>query len=296
MRKIICLLLCCCVFMLPACGTHAHSYQEANCEDAAVCSSCGEEISPALGHTTKIGACARCGKVQNEMLMTLINTDSAQIMDEGEHLISCLADLSSLDSGAQFKAFQTADDYTAKMKDLFSEMIEACSAEEELDFLVYQIKLLDHACPGRIEKSDAASLAEQTVLYQLFFQQLSSSFHYLSIEMDRLAGNTDAANKVAYFEEVPEMPTPDSVIFDITYDSRKTESGVVQYTYLLGNDATDANMNYNTYLAAVGMVESLQVSVERTYCYVIRNGAMVSAMMAGTDPSKGFFLVVSFQE
>ena len=70
---------------------------------------------------------------------------------------------------------------------------------------------------------------------------------------------------------------------------------MVQYMYLLGQDETDASMNYNIYLSAVEMDESLRVSIEDTYCYVLKDQKMASAMMAGNDPVKGFFLIVSFQ-
>lgn len=92
------------------------------------------------------------------------------------------------------------------------------------------------------------------------------------------------------------MPTPDSIIYGITYDSEKTDSGVKQFMYLIGNNESDANMNYNIYLSAVEMNESLKVEITDTYAYVTKNGNMVSAMMAGTDSIKGYFLIVSFQE
>lgn len=296
MKKHLLMLVCCFVLMLSACGKHDHSYNEADCVNAAICTSCGEEIAPALGHTTKIGTCSRCGEVQNESLLALINDEYAQIMNTGEDLIACVTGVTSLSNDEQYKVFQTADDYVAKMKELYSDIIDSCSPEDELGFLVYQTKLLDNTCPPKISGNDSTSLANQTVLYQLYLQQISSSFNYLSTEMNRLAGNDVNINAVEYFGEVPEMPTPDSVIFDISYDSKKTDSGVIQYMYLLGKDETDANMNYNNYLSAIGMDGKLKVTIEDTYCYVTKNGTMVSAMMAGEDATKGFFLIVSFQE
>lgn len=235
------------------------------------------------------------GETQGEKILSLLNTEFAKIMDEGGKLFSCIGSIPSLTGSEQFKAFQTADGYTAKMKESYLAIIEACSAEQGLDFLVYQVRLLEKACPPAITGMDSTSLANQSVLYQLYLQQVSSSFSYLAIEMDRLSGKAVEGNAVSYFAEVPEMPTPDSVIFDITFDSKKTESGVVQYMYLLGQDETDASMNYNIYLSAVDMDESLRVSIEDTYCYVLKDQKLASAMMAGNDPVKGFFLIVSFQ-
>ena len=180
------------------------------------------------------------------------------------------------------------------MREQYSEIINACSSEEELGFLVYQTKLLDAASPPKISGADAASLANHAVLYQMYLQQISSSFSYLSIEMDRLAGNSNEANIVGFFNEAPEMPTPDSVVFDITYDSKKVESDIVLYTYLLGEDETTATMNYNNYLSAVDMSDNLSISIEDTYCYISRNGTTVSVMKAGEDDEKGYFLTVSF--
>ena len=287
-------LLSCLIFAMSACGAHNHSYSDADCVSPAVCSSCGTEIAPPLGHTVKVGVCSRCGEVQNEKLLAVINTDFAKIMDEGRKLFPCIADIPTLDSNEQFKAFQIADSYTQKMREQYSDIINACSSEEELCFLVYQTKLLDAASPPKISGADAAFLANNAVLYQMYLQQISSSFNYLSIEMDRLAGNSNEANMVGFFDEAPEIPTPDSVIFDITYDSKKVESDIVLYTYLLGEDETTATMNYNNYLSAVDMSDNLSVSIEDTYCYISRNGTTVSVMKAGEDDEKGYFLTVSF--
>ena len=91
------------------------------------------------------------------------------------------------------------------------------------------------------------------------------------------------------------MTTPDSVIYDITYDSKKTESGVIQYMYILGEDETDAMLNYNAYLKALTLSELLSVDISDNAAYVSKDGTMVSAMMAGNDSEKGYFLIISFQ-
>lgn len=287
-------LLPCLIFAMSACDAHNNTYSDTDCVAPAVCSSCSTEVAPSLGHTAKVGVCSHCGEMQNEKLLTLINTDFAKIMDEGRKLFPCIADIPTLDSKEQFKAFQIADSYTQKMQEQYSDIINACSSEEELCFLVYQTKLLDAASPPKISSADAASLANHAVLYQMYLQQISSSFNYLSIEMNRLAGNSVETNTVDFFDEAPEMPTPDSVIFEIAYDSKEVESGVVLYTYLLGEDESTATMNYNIYLSAVDMSDELSVSIEDTYCYISKNDTIVSVMEAGEDDEKGYFLTVSF--
>lgn len=235
------------------------------------------------------------GETDPAQLTDFLTTEFNRIMEEGGKLFSCIDGIASLSREGQFKAFQTADEYTARMRASYLTIIDACQNEKALDFLVYQVKLLDKACPPPIEGSDTTALANQTVLYQLYLQQLSSSFSYLAVEMDRLSGKDVEESAVTFYAEAPEMPTPDSIIFGISFDSKKTVPGSVQYTYLIGGDEDDASMNYNIYLSAVEMDDALSVLIQDTYCYVLKDQTPVSIMMAGNDLDKGFFLIVSFQ-
>jgi hypothetical protein len=162
--------------------------------------------------------------------------------------------------------------------------------------MFFQIRILDHSCPNPIAGKDATSINNQKILYQLHLKQLSSSFTYLSEYMDYLNGNKSKSVEVEFFKEVPEMPTPDTVMCEITYDSEKTNSGVKQYMYLIGDTEENANMNYNAYIVALGIIDGLSVVITSNAVYVNKNGTMVSAMMAGTDHDKGRFMSVSFQE
>ena len=56
------------------------------------------------------------------------------------------------------------------------------------------------------------------------------------------------------------------------------------------------NMNYNNYLSAIDLEPTLEYELAESYAIVTKDGNMVSAMMAGTDPQKGYFLIISFQE
>ncbi len=297
MKRIISLaIICILIGMLIACGEHHHTYNEADCENAAVCSECGETIKEALGHTTTVGACSRCGEVQNEELVGILNTDFAEIMDVGTQLMDCVSGVADLPSETQYERYLSADAYTDQMKELYTDIIEACSENNELEEVVYQTQLLENQCPSPVAGSDATSLANQAVLYQMYLQQISSSFSYLSEYMDYLAGNREMPDGITYYDELSNMPTPDSVIYGIAYSSEKTDSGVKQYFYTIGDNSSDANMNLNIYLAAVDHMEGLTVEITDTYSYVTKAGKMVSAIMAGTDSSLGYFMIVSFQE
>ena len=296
MKKQVCLFVFCFIFVLSACGAqHTHSYDEADCVNAAVCKSCGEEISPALGHTTNVGVCRRCGEIQNEELLELLNKNFADIMTVGNQFFACVSDLSSMSAEDQYATFQEADGFVRSMNTLYDEIIMACDGEAKLDRIGFQAKLLKFASPDAIAGDDATSLANQTVLYQLYLHQISSSFSYLSEDMDYLAGNREQPAPVAFFQEATVIPTPDSTIFGVSYDSELTDSGVNQYMYLLGNSKEDADANYNNYLSIIRMSGNFDVLVDSEYAFVTENGNLVSAMTAGNDPAKGYYLIVSFR-
>ena len=285
--------------LLTACSgssnSHEHVYNDPDCENAAVCTICGEEIEPALGHTTEIGACARCGKVQNEKLLETLNEGFAVIMDAGNKMMGFVTNVSTQNIEDQYTSFLDADVYASEMKAKYNELIDACGNYEELAFMKYQLQVLNDANPAPITGNDEASIANQTVQYQLYLNQISSSFNYLSNEMDYLAGNGGEPGKVLYFDEVEEMPTPDSVIYGISFDNKSEQPGNIQYLYLIGPDENTAIMNYNNYLNILRNTDGLDVVLQDNYSIVNRNGTMVSAMMAGTDPKKGYFLMVTFQ-
>lgn len=282
---------------LSACGSHhQHSFTEADCVNPSICSKCGAIGAEALGHTTSIGVCLKCEETQNEELLENINLSFAEIMDDGAKLIDILNGVTSLSPDEQYDSFIAADSYATSMRTKLLNLIDICSGEKDLERMVYQASLLEKNCPEAITGADSVSLKNQTVLYQLFMQQLSSSFSFLSEDMAYLAGTAPMPEQLAFFEEVPEMPRPDSVIYGVTYDSEKSVSGVKQYIYLIGNNESDANLNYNLYLSALESTSELKVSIEDTYSFVTIDGEMVSAMMAGTDSIKGYFLIVSFQE
>ena len=62
---------------------HVHSFSEADCENPSVCAECGLENEPALGHTVKIGKCARCGKIVIEEHLDVLSQDFLKAAEIG---------------------------------------------------------------------------------------------------------------------------------------------------------------------------------------------------------------------
>ena len=281
--------------LLSACGMHNHQYMDATCEKPAICSECKETMGDALGHTSTVGICSRCGKTGNEELISALNTDFEQMIETGTHLFSCLAGIADLDANTQHERYLEANKYTDTMMCIYDKIITICENAEELKPIVYQTNLLKNTCPPPISGSDATALANQGILYQLHLQQLSSSCSYMSEIMGYLSGNGNQPAGIQYFEEVPDMATPDSIIYGISYKSTENAPGNIQYMYLIGDDETDAMLNYNLFISAIELGTGLKVDISDSMAMVFHNGNMVSVMMAGYDSSIGYFLTVSFQ-
>lgn len=280
-----------------SCGQpHNHLYSVADCIHPATCIECGATHGDALGHTSIIGTCTRCGEIGNEDILATLNIKFEQMMEVGTPLFDCLSGVAAIDAGTQYEKFLEADKYIAVMISIYEDIISACTNYKELNTIVYQTNLLRYTCPPPISGSDATSLANQAVRYQLYLQQLSSSCSYMSESLDYLAGSREQLGEVAYYEEVPDIPTPDSIIYDISYYSFQNAPGNIQYMYLLGDGETDATLNYNLFLSAIEANTELKVDISDSMAIIYQNGNMVSAMMAGNDPSVGYFLTVSFQK
>lgn len=295
MKRIIMVVLVLVSLCLTACKTHEHSYSEADCIHPSTCIECGETEGDALGHTSLVGVCARCGEIGNKELLTTLNTKFELMMEAGTPLFSCLSGITDLDDSTQYKRFLDADKYIDVMESVYEEINVECMDLEELEPLVYQIMLLRNTCPPNMYENDTTSLENKVVLYQLYLQQLSSSCSYISEILDYLAGDREDVEKTIYFEEIPDMPTPDSIIYGISYYSTKNAPGNIQYTYLLGDNETDATLNYNIYLNAIETNTEMEVDISESVTIVSQNGNMLSVMMAGKDPTIGYYLTISFQ-
>lgn len=130
----------------------------------------------------------------------------------------------------------------------------------------------------------------------MYFQQMASSFSYLSEDMKHISEGEELVPLIAYFDEMAKMPEPDTIIYDVTFSGKETQDGVVKYTYNSGNDSTDAQMNYNLYLIAIGMDSGLTLQFDNAAAYVYDGDEMVSALMAGADDNIGNFFMVTFPQ
>ena len=99
----------------------------------------------------------------------------------------------------------------------------------------------------------------------------------------------------APFAECAALPTPDSCVGPITYARDDSNADAVIHTYYLGKDEAAANGAYHLYQGILGDVCGFTLQVEDSgLVYLLRDGQLLSAMMAGHDPELGWFLQVSF--
>lgn len=215
--------------------------------------------------------------------------------DYGKSFMNSLNNVNELSREEKYERYQEADKYAAQMKEACSRIIDVCEGSETFGSIQYQFRLLRNMIPGPVTGSSVTEIADQTTLYSYLLQQMSSTSSYTADFLNYLSGKEEKSYKTEFYSEVPEMVTPDTAIYGITYDSYAEKSGVKQYTYILGEDESDAKCNYNIYLYALELDGKLKVEISDDTAIVYQNGKMVSAMMAGTDPEKGLFLTVSFK-
>ena len=195
----------------------------------------------------------------------------------------------------KYSCVKEAEKQTALMNAVYQDIIDICESNSSYEDVEYQTKLLSHLIPMPIS-NDNNAIDNAEILYQMYFQQLSSSFSYFSEDLERMKENESSPIRTAFFDEVPKIPKPDTIIYGISFHSEKTEDGVVKYTYSSGDDAEDAQMNYNLYLIALGMDTGLTLQFDGAATYVYDGSDMVSAIMAGEDAQIGNFFMVSFPE
>ena len=181
------------------------------------------------------------------------------------------------------------------MNDEYQEIIKFCKDNSSYEDISYQSQLLSHIIPMPIS-NDEVSIDNAEILYQMYFQQLSSSFLYFAEDTEYINNNEPLTKRITFFEAVPQMARPDTIIYGISALDEKTEDGVLKFTYKLGENETDAQMNYNLYLIALGMDTGLTLQFDGTAAYVYDGKDMVSAIMAGEDTEIGNFFMVSFPE
>ncbi|MBQ8176634.1 MAG: hypothetical protein IJ035_06315 [Oscillospiraceae bacterium] len=106
--------------------------------------------------------------------------------------------------------------------------------------------------------------------------------------------NMNTTDNWVSFEECIDLPTPDSCLSTIKYDSVSENDGVKIYTYLLDGDKKTANTNYQIYQAILSDVCGFKTEVKDNAFYVYSNDKIIAVMMAGYDNVSGSFMQISF--
>ena len=210
-------------------------------------------------------------------------------------LIVCFEGYTDMNPSDKYEAVKKAETYTKMMKADYDDFIDHYQGNGQLENIVYQIRLLKNIIPQPIDNSEQA-LNNAAVLYQLYFQQISSSFSIIASNIDDIERKQDISYFVGYYDELKNMPMPDTMIFGIELSSKVKEDGIIKYTYILDTDNVNAQLNYNLFLIAVGMDTGLSLTFDGNAAYVYKENIMVSVIMAGKDDKLGNFFMVSFLE
>lgn len=218
-----------------------------------------------------------------------------KVQELGSTLFDIFNNFDSLNYNEKYNRIKEAEEYTSLMNDEYQEIIKLCKDDSSYTDISYQTQLLSHIIPMSIS-NDKTSIDNAEILYQMYFQQLSSSFSYFAEDTERIKNNEPLTKRTAFFEAVPQMARPDTIIHGISAFDEKTEDGVLKYTYKSGENAANAQMNYNLYLIALGMDTGLTLQFDGADAYVYEGKNMVSAIMAGEDAEIGNFFILSFPE
>lgn len=231
-------------------------------------------------------------EVSNEDSVFDISDSISIIIDNGNQIVQSVENINDMDQAKQFDRLCQAERYAAVISDEISDVLERYDGNREVQNVIYQLKLIQHITPQTI-KNDSTSIKNAIVLYQMYLQQLSSSFSLISVYTDPNNNSTDSGKEV--FAENSQMPIPSSIIFGISFIDSLSEDDVIKYTFNSGDDL-DAMMNYNLYLIALGMDTGLTLSFDGSAVYIYDGSNMVSVIMAGNDAEIGNFFFVSFPQ
>lgn len=112
--------------------THEHIYKEATCEKPKTCTICGKTDGDILPHTTNIGKCENCGKLQNEELAKSIINNISSI---SENTTNCnnIVQSANLNSPTDcFSKFSSTSTNIKSNNTYLEKVIELCGEYEEL--------------------------------------------------------------------------------------------------------------------------------------------------------------------
>lgn len=158
---------------------HDHSYTEATCENPRTCTICGKTDGDVLPHTTNIGKCENCGKLQNEELSkTIINN----ISSISENTTNCndIVQSANIDSAIDcFNKFLDVSDKIKNNNEYLEKIIELCGDYEELKNIKGNcINLL--SLEVNINGSDTNSLTDFLQKFQSYLLTASKLFENVS--------------------------------------------------------------------------------------------------------------------
>ena len=276
---------------------HIHTFSKADCENPSVCSECGLENEPALGHTVGIGKCSRCGKIVNEEHLEVLRQDCMKVAEIGTEVPTHFMNVD--DKGAQehYDAFTAADPVIDEYNSALEKVLADCDGYDELRFFAYQVQLMLNRTPTKTGSTDYHYLVEKTDQYIDFLTQFASSIRNCTDELNALYGKQGTLiGEVKYYEEMPDMPKPDNVMYDMRLLSDEASSDGKKYKYYIDNDSDKYDSNFSNYLFLLGHSGWLSVEQDNSNYYVIKNGRTVSVIRLENDSSGRSIMSVEFPE
>lgn len=276
---------------------HVHSFSEADCENPSVCAECGLENEPALGHTVRIGKCARCGKIVNEEHLDVLSQDFLKVAEIGTEVPTYFMNVDGKGAEEHYSAFTSADPVIDEYNEALEKVLADCEGYDELRFLAYQVQLMMNRTPTRTGSTEYNYLVDKTDQYIDFLTQFASSVRYCTEELNALHGKEGTLiGDVEYYEEMPDMPKPDKVIHDIHLLSDGAASGEKKYIYYVDSEADLYNSNFSNYLFLLNHSGWLSVEQDNENYYVIKNGRTVAVIRLENDADGKPSFSVAFSE
>jgi hypothetical protein len=124
-------------------------------------------------------------------------------------------------AGEHYSAFTEADPVIDEFNQALENTLKDCEGYDELIFLAYQIQLLMSRTPTATSSADYNYLVGKTDEYIQFLIQFTSTVNYCTEEITALYGKKETPiGDVKYFEEMPDMPKPDNVIYNVNLPSQ----------------------------------------------------------------------------
>lgn len=122
---------------------HTHTFKEATCEEPKTCTECGATEGKPLGHTTDVGECKNCGKMQGKDIVEdiLLRLETAN----GTYDIAFNTATSGTD---YYSNFNSAANGFGQAKTQYEYAITDCGSYSELADLKRAIQDMKNALPS----------------------------------------------------------------------------------------------------------------------------------------------------